>query len=115
MDRVLTLKQPHASAIFDGKNVENRTWSTNYRGRLWIHAGLSVDRSMLPANWDGLPRGVILGHVDLVDVVRDSDSMWAEPGCFHWVLENPMSIEPIAHRGGQGLRRFIPGNARVTS
>ncbi len=36
----LTVSQPHASLIADGsKFVENRTWSTGYRGLLAIHAG----------------------------------------------------------------------------
>lgn len=38
----LTIKQPWASAIMAGlKRVENRTWRTDYRGPLAIHAGLS--------------------------------------------------------------------------
>lgn len=31
----------------------------------------------------------IIGHVDVVDVVQDSPSPWAEAGCFHWILRNP--------------------------
>ena len=34
----LTIRQPWAFAIFEeGKSVENRSWKTDYRGRLWIH------------------------------------------------------------------------------
>lgn len=121
--RVLTVRQPWAWLIINStKLTENRSWRTNYRGPVLIHAGKQLDprgfsyaASLGIDVPDDLPRGVILGHVQLVDVVRDSDSIWAEPGCFHWVLENPVSIEPIPYRGGQGLRRFIPGNARVTS
>lgn len=41
----LTLKQPWALAVAEyGKPVENRTWQTNYRGLLAIHAGASADR-----------------------------------------------------------------------
>ena len=37
----LSVRQPWAWAIVSGyKDVENRTWKTNYRGDLWIHAGL---------------------------------------------------------------------------
>jgi len=46
--------------------------------------------------------------------VRDSDSPWAEPGQFHWLLENPTPVKQIPYRGGQGLRRFTMSNARVT-
>ena len=37
----LSIRQPYAWAIIKGaKDVENRTWRLNYRGRLYIHAGL---------------------------------------------------------------------------
>jgi len=39
----LTIKQPWAWAFFadseNRKDVENRRWRTNYRGRGYIHAG----------------------------------------------------------------------------
>ncbi len=39
MIKVLTIKQPWAWAIFcAGKNIENRSRNTNFRGRLYIHA-----------------------------------------------------------------------------
>lgn len=38
--KALTISQPYASLIADGKKfVENRFWSTRYRGQLAIHAG----------------------------------------------------------------------------
>lgn len=40
--RALTTYQPYAELIASGvKRVENRTWETKYRGRLYIHAGRS--------------------------------------------------------------------------
>lgn len=30
--------------------------------------------------------------VELVDVVKDSKSVWAEPDCFHWVVRNPQRV-----------------------
>lgn len=42
--RALTVRQPWAWAITCGaKTVENRTWSTRYRGPLVIHAGARID------------------------------------------------------------------------
>jgi hypothetical protein len=39
LNKVLSIKQPHASFICAGiKTVENRTWKTDYRGKLLIHA-----------------------------------------------------------------------------
>lgn len=38
--RALTVRRPWCGLIaHHGKDVENRTWSTSYRGRLFIHAG----------------------------------------------------------------------------
>lgn len=43
--RCLTIRQPWAWAIAAGhKTVENRTWGTDYRGPLAIHAGREFDR-----------------------------------------------------------------------
>jgi hypothetical protein len=40
--KALTIAQPYAELIMRGlKPVENRTWGTNYRGPLLIHAGKS--------------------------------------------------------------------------
>jgi hypothetical protein len=104
---VLTVRQPWASAIFlAGKNVENRPRPTRYRGRLWIHAGLFKNRDE-PDRWaveqdiwvpaEPLPRGAILGCVELVDCVDDYDSPWALPGYYHWVLRQPkLLVRPVA-------------------
>jgi hypothetical protein len=35
----LTVREPWATAIIHlGKSIENRSWPTNHRGRIWIHA-----------------------------------------------------------------------------
>jgi hypothetical protein len=50
--KALTICQPYAHLILRGaKRVENREWPTNYRGRLYIHAGKS--RSWLGPIEDG--------------------------------------------------------------
>ena len=36
---VLTVRPPWSWALLHGKDVENRTWSTDYRGSLLLHAG----------------------------------------------------------------------------
>lgn len=39
----LSVQQPWAWVVVRGlKEIENRSWSTNYRGRLFIHAGKTV-------------------------------------------------------------------------
>lgn len=42
--KALSIKQPWAYLIAAGhKDVENRSWSTNYRGRIYIHASKTQD------------------------------------------------------------------------
>ena len=44
--KVITIKQPWASLIAYGyKRYEFRSWKTNYRGPIYIHAGKGTDKS----------------------------------------------------------------------
>jgi hypothetical protein len=115
----LTLRQPWAHAIlYGGKTIENRTWPTQVRGTIALHAGRSMEPSdveaffkfieerSLSGPWlsresaELLPRGAIVGLVDIVDCVRTSTSPWFE-GPFGFVLGNPRGIPPIPFRGAQ--------------
>ena len=43
--KVLTLKQPWATLVAEGiKKYEFRSWKTNYRGKVLIHAGTGIDK-----------------------------------------------------------------------
>ncbi len=106
--RVLAVRQPYAWLIVSGhKTVENRTWDTSYRGRLYIHASGQMHRTPL-AELEGqfdieidqsaLTMGAIIGHVDLVDVVTQSSSPWFE-GPYGFVLSNPTAIKPVPALG----------------
>lgn len=47
--KAITIKQPWASLIAHGiKDIENRTWRTNFRGRILIHSAQSIDISRSP-------------------------------------------------------------------
>ncbi len=93
--RALSIRQPHVEAILTGKKrVEYRTRPTNIRGTILLYAGLGrypthVESEMLRTYGlrgvacDDLPRGVIVGSVDLVDCTMRSD------GSYEWQLRNP--------------------------
>lgn len=120
MSIALTIRQPWAWAVVAGhKDVENRSWPTNYRGTLYIHAAkrheahaddvLALDHGLrLPPS---LVYGALIGTVEIVDCVRDSDSEWARRGMYHWVLRRPHRlVHPIPCRGHRGL--FHPERSR---
>jgi ASCH domain len=77
--RALSIRQPHAEAILRGiKRIEYRSGPTKVRGRVLIYAGLgrypaADEAEMLreygirDAACDDLPRGVLVGTVDLYD------------------------------------------------
>jgi hypothetical protein len=117
--KALTIRQPWASLIIAGiKDVENRTWSTDYRGELVIHAGLAVDRPgltdfahLLPgaAAAEPLPSGAVLGTVELVDVVSGYESPWALIDNWHWILTRPRPLRiPVPAVGRLGLWTWKP-------
>lgn len=120
--KCLTICQPWAWAILHaGKTVENRTWKTNYRGPLLIHAGKSrkwldelqaqgeLSGPVLPNGTpvpDGLVFGAILGVVNVVGCVPfeevADDPFASGPWC--WQLANPQAFdEPVRYSGKQML------------
>lgn len=122
----LTLYRPWPALILRaGKNVENRTWRTNYRGPLLLHAGQRWDHSAvefastiwtagshsaldwIPQDPDAHPTGLV-GAVRLYDCHRAIPSRWAAPGQWHWMLEDPYEFaDPIPCTGKQQL--WSPG------
>ncbi|NBC30413.1 MAG: hypothetical protein GVY29_10555 [Spirochaetes bacterium] len=162
----LSIPNPVSYLVCYGiKDVENRTWSTEYRGRLYVHSGGHVsfrgmpDMSRYPVplihEFDALMNQIdeiesqtsyvgivdngisvylkkenrqtdnivaqynllqdvythyrsdkqgaffhanaIIGSVELVDVVAESTSEWAEQGRFQWVFRDPRILrEPIS-------------------
>lgn len=117
--KALTVRQPWASLIVAGlKRVENRTWRTNYRGSLVIHAAARVDpdapavlesAGIDPQAWQDAPRGVLLGMVDLIDVIdlAAAGALAHDPlvyGPYCWILANPRPLSrPIPARGHRTL------------
>jgi ASCH domain len=117
--KALSVRQPWAYAILrGGKSIENRSWPTEFRGPIALHAGRSmepqavtdffkfIEARNLGGTWISpkivadLPKGAIVGLVDIVDCVRTSNSPWFE-GPYGFLLANPQSIKPIACRGEQ--------------
>lgn len=94
--KALSIKQPWASLIANGiKDIENRTWQTKFRGRIYIHASAKSAGHLLKViNEDQESKlykmsdfrfldslevnSAIIGEVDIVDCVINHPSIWAE-------------------------------------
>ena len=116
--KALTICQPYAELIARGdKPIENRTWPTNHRGPIAIHAGKS--RTWLDPDderlYPGMAFGAIVATADLVMCLYVNATEWPPrwqhlrdhehangPWCF--VLENIKRLpQPIPARGAQGF------------
>lgn len=111
--KTLSIAQPYASLIASGiKNIHNSLWHTSYRGEILIHARpyiidqKNLFRNLTQEQWehandyfstDGfdpnrIETNAIIGRVNIIDCVRNHDSIWAENYKSHdypiwnWVL-----------------------------
>ena len=121
MSPALSIRQPWAWLILNaGKDIENRDWPTNFRGRVLIHASKSCTKAeyedaiefmemrhldhlgvSFPAI-DQFQRGGIVGSVDIVDCVTESDSPWFM-GHHGFVLRNPRPLPFAPWKGRLGF------------
>lgn len=123
--KALSIRQPWAWMILHaGKDIENRDWNTRFRGTVLIHASKGMTRQeyhdclataksisldlpfptdlALP-EFEELPRGGIVGQVDIVDCIQESSSPWFF-GINGLVLKNP---KPLPFRPLKGALGFF--------
>lgn len=122
--KVLTIKQPWASLIIKGyKKYEFRSWKTNYRGKILIHAGLSADKlDQQRFNSYNLNyiKGAIIGEADITDCILVDEEFDKKlknidknvyknnhVNDYAWKLENiKIYDEPICVKGKLGLWNY---------
>lgn len=117
--KTVAIKQPWASLIIhEGKDIENRSWPTKYRGTVLIHASKKLDTcercafrefkaqrgivTSLGLHWSELPHGGIIGIAEIVDCVTESKSPWFV-GPYGFVLANARPLKFQAAKGLLGL------------
>lgn len=130
--KAISIIQPWASAIaFAGKDIENRSWRTHYRGPVAIHASGSYDPEIFelllrckrggekrfliewinkgrkkfglePESEDNILCSHIVAIGMLVDCVEKSTSPWYG-GEYGWVIQGIVPIEPVPFTGTLGL------------
>jgi hypothetical protein len=114
VELALSIRQPWAELILQGrKTIELRTWETDYRGLLWLHAGqaadLGLDRSFGVSD---PPRGAFVGRITLEDISpidlfrwegwrgQHLDSGRYQPGLFAWHLSSAERLrQPVPAPG----------------
>lgn len=119
--RALSIGQPWAELILRRrKPYELRSWKTNYRGPLLVHASKRVNATAaadLKVRSDRLILGAFVGVANLQDVrpftksdakilkqKRGGDDGW-EPNYYAWVLKKVRRIDLIPFKGRLGLFR----------
>lgn len=113
--KALSIRQPWAWLIVNGiKDVENRTWTTTYRGPIIVHAGqrwdegfsrAELDQSLVEAGFappDHIDRGGIVGIVEITGVVVESTSDWFS-GPYGFTLSEPFPLPFVAYPGQLNL------------
>lgn len=108
--KTISIMQPWAWAIIQGKPVENRDWYTAVRGPVLMHTGkkyndsaVSFIENLLGTKVpDNLPRGGIVGRFEIVDCVKKYDSPWFF-GKFGFVLKNAIELPFMPCRGQLGF------------
>lgn len=88
--KVLSIKEPHASLLLTPyKTIETRSWATNYRGEIYLHASKAMpsyksdpdmwnrvhklfDKEFKRTGWGGMKvyRGTIYAKATLVDCIE---------------------------------------------
>jgi len=109
--KALSIRQPWAWLIVNGhKDIENRSWKTNHRGPILVHASKGMSRaeydsakqtvalasamngeSIALPPYEQLERGGIVGQVEITGCVNKSPSPWFF-GEFGFVLENAKAL-----------------------
>lgn len=126
--KAISLTQPWATLVAIGaKKYETRSWSTNYRGPLAIHAAKGYPRSaqylaqetqpfrdVLNRPNEELPRGAIIAIVELTGCIHTED-FWNlteqerafgdyGPRRYAWQLTNVRELQyPVPCKGALGL------------
>lgn len=120
--KVISIKEPFATFIRNGyKKIETRSWKTNYRGELFIHASakniakefLTNEYIVSLTNELNMNYGNIICRANLVDCIymdekflnlikkdkKEFELGVYEIGRYAWVLEDIEAINPIPAKG----------------
>ena len=111
----LSIRQPWAWLIVNGyKDIENRSWYSNFQGRFLVHASQRMDEMSLPEivrhygldipepEQIHLDRGGIVGEAAMIGCVKNHSSKWFH-GEFGFVLKDARPLPFVPCRGRLGF------------
>ena len=125
--KALSITEPYATLIRNGiKKIETRSWKTNYRGDLLIHASSTripkeyrLNKELMNlVDIDDLHFGQIVCKCLLVDCIEMTDEVikdikenypteyvcgFYEKGRYAWILEDIQPVNDIKVKGCLGL------------
>ena len=123
--KALTIKEPWATLIIEGyKEYEFRSWKTNYRGKILIHAGMTLEKDNVIKFQDynlKYSKGAIIGEAEITDCIfvtqevndelrKLNPLVYGKSGHvekYAWKLENVKKYdEPIFIKGQLGLWNY---------
>ena len=98
--KALTIREPWATLIINGyKKYEFRSWKTNYRGRILIHAGLGKDKEYIN-RFDSynihINNGYIIGEAIITDCILVDDSF----------IKSLKEIDPIVYGKSNYIEKY---------
>ena len=127
--KALSIKEPYATLILDGvKRIETRSWKTNHRGDLLIHASSCKipkeyrDNKELMKLVDGreMNYGKLICKCKLIDCVEMTQefidevaknhnefvSGFYEVGRYAWILDDIKPIDKVDAKGRLGVWHY---------
>ena len=123
--KALTIKEPWATLIIEGyKAYEFRSWKTKYRGKILIHAGMSLEKENANKFKDynlEYSKGAIIGEAEITDCIfvtkeineelkKINPLVYGNSGHvekYAWKLENVKKYDkPIPVKGQLGLWNY---------
>ena len=120
--KVLSIKEPYATLIANGdKLIETRSWKTNYRGELYIHASstkivkryltnqyvLNISKNLKMNYGNIICKAKLVDCIYMdqgfIDSIKEKQKEYYlgqyELGRYAWVLEDVELIKPIPAKG----------------
>ena len=131
--KALTIKEPWASLIINGyKEYEFRSWKTKYRGKILIHAGMTLEKENAKRFQEynlEYYKGAIIGEATITDCIlvdtkfneelrKINPLVYARSNhveTYAWKLENIKKYDkPIYIKGKLGLWNYEVGDENDT-